>query len=75
MSMCLLKINHWPNLKKLVKVIRIFSCLSYLMETHRIKLNWKRKMKMPTFEKVKEEIKNYRRGILLLKLGKLTGKM
>lgn len=30
---------------------------------------------MPTFEKVKEEIKNYRRGILLLKLGKLTGKM
>lgn len=30
---------------------------------------------MPTFEKVKEEIRSYRKGILLLNLGKLMGQI
>lgn len=30
---------------------------------------------MPVFEKVKEEIQNYEKGILLLSLGKLMGEI
>lgn len=72
-SVCLLKRNHWPNLKILVKILINFSCLSYLLGTHRTKEYCKRTVIMPTFEKVKEEICNYRSGILLLNFVKLTG--
>lgn len=45
------------------------------MGTSRVIEDWKRAIIMPTFEKVKEEIQNYRKGILLLNLGKLMGEI
>lgn len=68
-SMHLLKRNHWPNLK--IPVTEF----SYSMGTSRVIEDWKRPIIMPTFEKVKEEIQNYRKGILLLNLGKLMGEI
>lgn len=75
-SMCLLKRNHWPNLKMLDKIFRIFYVYPIYWEHKGLKSNlfWKGTIIMPTFEKVKEAIYDYRRGILLLNLVKITGK-